>query len=195
MTIRQFIYISLITNRYLTRPVPYCTVLCIWHLSNRALCLMVSIHRRQSCRELICTMPATSVNSPAETHRHEGCPVPLGIRQPQETACLFRCILWLKTLLKIEMKKKHVIFKQCCGSGSTGSGSTCFWASRIRIRIHWSEVWIRIRILLWIRILLSSCKNSKKNIDSYYFVTVFDFLSLKNDVNVAWKCNKQKKLC
>jgi hypothetical protein len=38
---------------------------------------------------------------------------------------------------------------------------------RIRIRIHWSEVWIWIRI--WI--LLSSCKTSKKNLDSYYFVT------------------------
>jgi hypothetical protein len=36
-----------------------------------------------------------------------------------------------------------------------------------------------------IRILLSSCKNSKKNLDSYYFVTLFDFSSLKNDVNVA----------
>jgi hypothetical protein len=29
---------------------------------------------------------------------------------------------------------------------------------------------------------LLSCKNSKKNLDSYYFVTLFDFLSLKNDV-------------
>ena len=38
-------------------------------------------------------------------------------------------------------------------------------------------------------------KNSKKNLDSYYFVTLFDFLSLKNDVNVASKRNKQKKLC
>ncbi len=28
-----------------------------------------------------------------------------------------------------------------------------------------------------IGILLSSCKNSKKNLDSYYFVTLFDFLS------------------
>ncbi len=28
-------------------------------------------------------------------------------------------------------------------------------------------------------ILLSSCKNSKKNLDSYCFVTLFDFLSLK----------------
>jgi hypothetical protein len=27
--------------------------------------------------------------------------------------------------------------------------------------------------------LLSSCKNSKKNLDSYYLVTLFDFLSLK----------------
>ncbi len=61
---------------------------------------------------------------------------------------------------------------QCCGSGSE-SGSTCFWASWIRIRIHWSEVWIRIRI----RILLSSSKNCKKSLDSYFFVTLFDFLS------------------
>jgi hypothetical protein len=41
--------------------------------------------------------------------------------------------------------------------------------------------------LLWIpiRILLSSCKNSKKNLSSYYFVILFDFfLSLKHDVNV-----------
>jgi hypothetical protein len=32
--------------------------------------------------------------------------------------------------------------------------------------------------------------NSKKNLDYYYFVTLFDFLSLKNDVNVASKSNK-----
>jgi hypothetical protein len=37
-------------------------------------------------------------------------------------------------------------------------------------------------------------KNSKKNLDSYYFMTLFDFLSLKNDVNVPSKSNKQKKL-
>ncbi len=35
-------------------------------------------------------------------------------------------------------------------------------------RIHLSEVWIRSRILL------SSCKNSKK-LDSYYFVTLLTF--------------------
>ncbi len=69
---------------------------------------------------------------------------------------------------------------QCSGSGSTGS--TCFWASRIRN--HLSQVWIRLRIRL------SSCKNSKKNLDSFYFVTLFDFLSLKNDVNVSSKSNK-----
>ncbi len=40
-----------------------------------------------------------------------------------------------------------------------------------------------------------SCKNSKKNLDSYYFMTFFDFLSLKNDVNVPSKSIKQKKLC
>jgi hypothetical protein len=58
-----------------------------------------------------------------------------------------------------EEEEEDDISRQCCGSES-GSGSTCFWASRIRI-------------------LLSSCKNSKKNLDSYYFVTLFDFLSLK----------------
>ncbi len=41
------------------------------------------------------------------------------------------------------------------------------------------------------QILLPSCKNSEKNLDSYYFVTLYD--SLKNDVNVASKSNKQKK--
>ncbi len=40
-----------------------------------------------------------------------------------------------------------------------------------------------------------SCKISKKKLDSYYFVTLFEFLSLKNDVNVASKSHKQKKLC
>jgi len=43
---------------------------------------------------------------------------------------------------------------QCSGSGS--KGSTCFWASRIRI---------------WI--LLLSCKNSKKTISAYCSVTSF----------------------
>ncbi len=52
----------------------------------------------------------------------------------------------------------------------------------IRIRIHQSDVWIRIRILL------SSSKKRKKNRDSYYF----GLLSLKNDVNVPSKSNKQK---
>jgi hypothetical protein len=35
-------------------------------------------------------------------------------------------------------------------------------------------------------------QNSKKNLDSFYFVTLFDFLSLKNYVNVPSKSNKQK---
>jgi hypothetical protein len=38
-------------------------------------------------------------------------------------------------------------------------------------------------------------QNSKKNLDSYYFVIHFDFLSLKNDVKVPSKSNKQKKFC
>jgi hypothetical protein len=49
----------------------------------------------------------------------------------------------------------------------------CFWASRV---------------------LLSSSRNTKKNIDSYCFVTSLWFLSLKNDVKVPLKSNKQKNL-
>ena len=63
--------------------------------------------------------------------------------------------------------------RQCSGS----TGSTCFLASRIRI-------------------LLSSCKNNKKNLESHYFVTLFDFLSLKNNVNVPSKCTvNSRKNC
>ena len=35
---------------------------------------------------------------------------------------------------------------------------------------------------------------NKKNLESYYFVTLVDFLSLKNNVNVPSKSNKQKKI-
>jgi hypothetical protein len=79
--------------------------------------------------------------------------------------------------------------------------------SRIRIQ-NYPVLRIRIHMFLglpdpdplvraWIRILilLSSCKNSKKNLDFFYFVTLFGFLSLKYDVNVPSKSNKQKKLC
>jgi hypothetical protein len=41
--------------------------------------------------------------------------------------------------------------------------------------------------------IISSCKNSKENLGSYCFVTLFDFLSLKNDVNVPSKSNRLKK--
>ncbi len=98
----------------------------------------------------------------------------------------FKTWSWIRIPMRIRIRNQIRIrhprksFLQCCGSGSeSGSGSTgstCFWASRIRI-------------------LLSSCKTSKKNLDSYYFVTLLNFLSLKNDVNVASKGNKQKKLC
>jgi hypothetical protein len=37
-------------------------------------------------------------------------------------------------------------------------------------------------------------QKNKKNLESYYLVTLLDFLSLKNHVNVPLKSNKQKKL-
>jgi hypothetical protein len=42
------------------------------------------------------------------------------------------------------------------------------------------------------RILLSSNKNKKKTLDSFCFGLLYDFLSLKNDVNVPSKSIKQK---
>jgi hypothetical protein len=57
-------------------------------------------------------------------------------------------------------------------------GSTCFWA----IRIHYSEVWIRI--------LLSSSKNIKKNLDSYCFVTSFGLFVFEKWCKCTFK--KQK---
>ena len=35
-------------------------------------------------------------------------------------------------------------------------------------------------------------KNSNKNLDSKYFVTLFDFLSLKNNVNIPSKINEHR---
>ncbi len=76
--------------------------------------------------------------------------------------------------------------RQCCGSESGSTGSTCFWASWIQI--HQFEVWIRI----WI--LLSPTIKSKKNLDSFCVVTSFDFLSLKMMYKYLQKSNKQKNL-
>jgi hypothetical protein len=47
---------------------------------------------------------------------------------------------------------------------------------------------------IWIRILLSTIKNSKRNLDSYCFVTSFGLFIFKNNENVLSKSTKQKKL-
>ncbi len=74
---------------------------------------------------------------------------------------------------------------------------------RIWIRIH---IWIHrihmflglldpdpvVRIWIRIRILLSTSKNNKKNLDSYCFVSYFWLFIFKNDVNAPSKSNKQK---
>jgi hypothetical protein len=57
--------------------------------------------------------------------------------------------LVLGNLNLVEQRVRTV--KQC-----SGSGSTCFWGSRIRIQI-----------------LLSASKNSKKKHDSYFFLICF----------------------
>ncbi len=64
--------------------------------------------------------------------------------------------------------------------------------------MHFINLLADLESVLYVKskeVLNLSCKNSKKNLDSFYFVTLFDFLSLKNDINVPSKSNKQKKLC
>ncbi len=122
---------------------------------------------------LICTVPPKNCRDPGSNRG------PLDLQSNALPTELSRLIMFSLQPQKIYRPYWVLLTNfrsslQCCGSGSTGS--TCFWASRI-----------------WI--LLSSCKNSKKNLDSYNFVTLFDYLSLKNDANVASKSNKQKKLC
>jgi hypothetical protein len=63
-----------------------------------------------------------------------------------------------KEVTKTEGRTKKLKGDQCCGSGSISQryGSGSFYQAKIVIRI---------------RILLSSSKNSKKNLDCYRFVT------------------------
>ncbi len=70
---------------------------------------------------------------------------------------------------RIPSQPLTVCIYQCCGSGSE-SGSTCFWAS-----------WIRIRILL------SLSKTSKKNLDFYCFVTSFWLFLLEKCCKCTFK--------
>ncbi len=87
----------------------------------------------------------------------------------------------------------HYYLNQCCGSGSE-SGSTCF----LGLPDPDPDPLVRgmdpdpDNALDPDRILLSSCKKNKKNLDSCYFVTLFDFLSLKNDINELQKVISRK---
>jgi hypothetical protein len=79
-----------------------------------------------------------------------------------ETEDSRKTIKYIQLLPKMFKVVIEIYCWQCSGSGSeSGStGSTCFWAFRIRILLSWS-------------------KYSKKNLDFYYLWNLFDFLSLK----------------
>jgi hypothetical protein len=80
------------------------------------------------------------------------------------------------------------IFKSKGGSKfgkNCGKSGVCWIHMFLGHRFHKSEI----------RILLSSNKKCKKNIDSYCFVTSLCLFSLKNDVNVPSKSNIQQKFC
>jgi hypothetical protein len=70
---------------------------------------------------------------------------------------------------------------------------------RIRMRIQQIHMFLGFPdpdppVGIWIRNFLSSSKiNCKKNLDSFCFWTLLDFLSLKNYVNVPSKSRKSAK--
>jgi hypothetical protein len=73
------------------------------------------------------------------------------------------------------------------------------WQKRVRIRIHRIHMFLGLLdpdpdpLEVWIRILLSLSKYSKKNsLISTVLCLLFDFLSLKNDLNVPSNSNMQK---
>ncbi len=67
-------------------------------------------------------------------------------------------------------------------------GSISLWASWICIRIP--NLFVRTRI----RILLSTSKKWRKTLKSTVLWLLYEFLFLKNDVNVPSKMNKHKNL-
>jgi hypothetical protein len=67
------------------------------------------------------------------------------------------------------------------------------WIRICMIRIFWAS-WIRIRIRnLFVRIRIRKSKRCKKTLISTVLRLLYDFLSLKNDVNVPSKRNKRKR--
>ncbi len=93
--------------------------------------------------------------------------------------------LFLRTFLFLVFQA----LRQRCGSGSpSGSvGSICFWASRIRIRI--------INQRYGSGSFYHHAKIVRKTLIPTVLWLLNDLLSLKNDVNVPSKSNKQKNYC
>ncbi len=69
-----------------------------------------------------------------------------------------------------------------CSLQFCGSGSVCFWASRVRI----CPYFVRIRILP------STSKKSKTNLDFYFLWLLFDFSSLLTTDGISKKTLKNK---
>ncbi len=99
-----------------------------------------------------------------------------GIRIPGWSAC------GLKNQIRIDQtlfRSHNIVYRQCCGS----VGSVCFWASRIRIRHYLYGSGSRS--------FHQQAKKVRKTLIPV-FLLLFDFLSLKTDVNVSSKSNKPK---
>jgi hypothetical protein len=83
-------------------------------------------------------------------------------------------LLRTKCITAFKITDKWCIELQCSGSGPVGS--VCFWAS-----------WIRIRIRNLSRSFRQQAKKWRKTFISTVLWLLFDFLSLKNDVNSTLK--------
>ncbi len=104
-------------------------------------------------------------------HFHPKCCGSGTIRVPvafETNSNFFKCLkiqlfkTYIRDSERIFCSSNHESLMLFC-SWTQGCGFVSFWASQIRIRIHYSQ--------LRIRILPSSSKNRKKNLDFYCFVT------------------------
>ncbi len=131
-------------------------------------------------------------------HHTEGEPGAAPSRTPQVTFlyCIFFIFLAGHSVLAIV--KELLLWVHICTvfCRSTGRRSTCYTSTDNRIKLKVVKIYLPStkNQKNWLRILPSTSKNMKKNLDFYCVVTSLYFLSSINDVkDWAWKLTEKIK--
>jgi hypothetical protein len=94
-----------------------------------------------------------------------------------------KCILLVFSIHRKHCRKIAMIKNQCCGSGSVESVPKFLGHPNPLVRGTYGS---------GSGFFVSPKQKLKENLDCYCLWLLYDFLSLKNDVNVASKSNQQK---